>query len=182
MAPEMDVPSRRQDGVYCPNCRRADAIQAVSAVVKGGTVTHEHLDQEFAKSRSALVKELGDPPPPPLPFPCVFAIPAAFLGLGGIAACVVGPLLLYNRSDLLCLFFVALVVTYGVVFVVAITGGRWLLGLMKRARIQNEAKSRAWAGSYYCHRCDGVIIPGEDTLVSPEEFKQRMAGMHLAGN
>lgn len=167
----------------CPSCGGPDDGQKVSGIVSSGT-THGTSQGVmigrvrgwrsrrrfvgatvgWAREQTDLAADLAPPQPPRSLAGCVtavgstiFALPLLCLGQQAIAQTLSGSPGIGTVDIVLVACLVAILLLVGL----------FVRGASKRRAAQAEWQRQMskWGALYYCHRCDGVFIPGVSPLV-----------------
>ena len=166
--------------MVCPLCQRDDQVQKVSAVVAEGTVTGtsygwtvghagSHRFQgntvTWSRQQSMLAAMLAAPRRP---------LPLVGCGAGLAAVLLVGTfLLILSEAATLATQGQGILSLCCVVFALFPAGLLALLmrGVRQHAPAQRIAWARwqrqmqSWQSLSYCHRCDGVFLPGRSVFI-----------------
>lgn len=174
--------------LYCPNCQRVDSVQKISAIVNGGIsfgryngYANGYYDSAYINitnyNQTRLSKLLF---PPKNPYKAIrhYSSESVYIKeLAGIAAvglaalgCMLVIIFAGPSSQYSCLttmILLTLLTTISLFF--------WVFTNLKKSRTDNAwAESQMpnwisimtrWHQMYYCHRCDGIFLPGEDVLI-----------------
>ena len=159
----------------CPHCQREDRVQKVSALVASGTTTGTAYGWtvgragrsrfhgntvEWSRQQTVLATLLAPPRQPRLGAEAAAVV--ALVLLSGWFLCVFSQAAVVVEEANWVFFmvwavFVALPV---MLFVLHIRSMRRQMVERHRARQEWQQKMQRWEALYYCHRCDGVFLPG----------------------
>ncbi len=166
--------------VICPHCHQEDQVQKVSAVVAEGTATGTSYgwtvghagSQRFqgntvtwSRQQSMLAEMLAAPRRP---------LPLIGCGAGLAVLLLVGTFLLIlseastlftQQEGILGLCFVVFAFFPLGLLVPLVRGVRQHAPIQRLARMRWERQMQHWHSLYYCHRCDGVFLPGNGVFV-----------------
>ena len=181
-----------QGNLECPSCGRIDFVQKVSSIVSAGTSSSTyrgHADglgytpngpvgiNEYitvsSNSQTALSGLLSPPPQPRYVSPWSDALGVLtiilWLAFGLSMLFFIGS---FSFSDLTYLFVWASILAFlGIIlFFIHRQMSRESQSIRKQVEVGTPRWQTAisvWQCLYYCHRCDGIYIPIEDSLLVP---------------
>lgn len=168
----------------CPNCHQVDSVQKVTSIVSAGTSTEHYsghigglfhpIDEHVSGStttKTELSKRLAGPAKPyySSAWGCWSKGLVALLILLGLSSLIAGT----AQSGLGTGLIIGLL--YGGIEAIAIFVWKHYTTKSRRANCQVEylywQKTMAkWEQVYYCHRCDGVFVPGRAELAPVSEM------------
>jgi hypothetical protein len=152
----------------CPRCKQIDKVEKVSALIGRASGTSSYGSAEA--SIASKLRKPGRPSETGL----MFLFFGALLGLyGAVMLAIVGKQAIdaavFNASALI-----------GPVASLLGGAGLWLVGRKSSKDFQAhelpawERKKAWWQDLYYCGRCDGVFVVGDDAIVPTEEARKRL--------
>ena len=172
----------------CPNCRQIDCTQKISAIVNGGISSgrysgyaNGYYDSAFINitnyNQTRLSKLLS---PPKNPYnvirkyssESVYKVELFVIGAVGLSAlgCTLVIILVGTSSQFSCLSTIIVLTLLIAVFLFF-----WIFINLKQSRTDNawaqsqmpywQSAITRWHQMYYCHRCDGIFLPGENLLI-----------------
>ena len=172
----------------CPNCQQIDYVQKISAIVNGGISSGRYSGYANGYYDSTLINitnynqtrlsKLLSPPKNPYNVirhyssESVYIKELIVIGVVGLSAlgCILAIILAGPSSQFSCLNTI-IVLT----LLIAVCLFFWIFINLKQSRIDNAwAQSQMpywrsaitrWHQMYYCHRCDGIFLPGERVLI-----------------
>jgi hypothetical protein len=183
--------------LLCPQCGLIDQVRKVSAVVGAGTTANRGvgigvaaLDVNDAAagvgvtagtSRTTLSSLLSPPKEPTPPTNWTGCGLVVALGLGVVGLLFV-TLALASSDDsavsTVFIVFAAIFFAPAAMIIQAINRQKSAAEkttLFKRAHEQWARAMERWKVLYYCARCDGVFIPGQNALVAAERMHSLLA-------
>lgn len=159
-----------QQSFGCPQCGQVDMMQKVTAIIATGTSTERYSGSyygpSYGQSQTELTRKLAAPERPlgRRPLGCMYggsvviAITGAFSGIYGLVVLSQGAPWPVGAFFL----FAAAVAAFFLVYLpIDLSRERERVG--REMPVWQAAMGR-WERLFYCHRCDGVFIPGEELV------------------
>lgn len=163
------------NSLACPHCSQQDMVQKVSALADNNTVTGVEYGWVVGRTRGrrftghtigwnrqqTMLASLLAPPSKPKPVVGLAALVVLFLLLPSLLCTVSQENTTVAQTSMEVRIFWLVVIGMHLALLLLL-----LLGVRKNASYSQSAWSewrrqmQKWQALYYCHRCDGVFIPG----------------------
>ncbi len=164
----------------CPCCLQDEMVQKVSAVVAEGTTTgmshgwtvghagsrrFQGNTVTWSRLRSVLAEMLAAPRRPLPLVGCGAAIATVLLIGTALLTLSEAATLTTQGESILSLCFVVFALFPAALLVLLVRGVRQHAPAQRRAWMKWERQMQYCHSLYYCHRCDGVFLPGSSVFV-----------------
>lgn len=170
----------------CPQCHQIDSVQKVSALVDAGTsssLATNGLNNQVSHTQTILSQRLSMPALPTYASPWGPYLLLAIVA-GGLALCAWWGMGQSATSFEAFGFILCAILMIGWIIVVLHLGA----AAAARRKAQMAASYAGWQQAYtiwqqlyYCHRCDGIFLPGGQSPLLPAwQMRQVISVTHSA--